>query len=625
MDKTVIGLLNDFSEARRVVQALIDEGFARDDISLIARQDRTAAKESGSGWAARTLSVPGIGPLQATGPLAAVLESASGDPEAGGLRGVLTDRGVPTDEAEFYIEGLRRGGAVVAVDTDNAYVDRAVALMQRDAGLARGTRDLEGDEARGSRRGGDMETIERSVEIDVPVQTAYREWTHFEQFPRFMEGVEEVRRLDAKRLHWVANIAGQRKEWDAEITEEIPNERLAWRSKAGEWTAGVATFQPLGANRTRVRVQFDYEPKGVTEKIGDMLGMVSRRVEGDLERFKKFVEGHGQERGARRESERTQVEREARPATTVTPSRGASRFEDYDADFQRHYRTAFADRGQPYEYWTPAYRYGYTLAADPRYAGRDWSAIEVDARRQWGEHHQGRWEDFKDAVRYGWESMRGRHHAGEGEVRIPVIEEELQVGKRQVERGGARVYSRVIEQPVEEQVSLRQEEVSVERRPVDRPATEHDLAAFKEGTIEVTETREEAVISKRARVVEEVVIDKNVEEHTETVRDTVRRTEVEVEPAGAEPATRWRDFAAYEPEFRTHYTAAFAARGASYDRWAPAYRYGYDVATDPRYRDRDWAAIETDVRRDWDRRQQGPWEEFKEAIRYGWDKVRGRR
>ena len=112
---------------------------------------------------------------------------------------MLTDRGVPTDEAEFYIEGLRRGGAVVAVDTDNAYVDRAVALMQRDAGLARGTRGLEGDEARGSRRGGDMETIERSVEIDVPVQTAYREWTHFEQFPRFMEGVESVEQIDDRR------------------------------------------------------------------------------------------------------------------------------------------------------------------------------------------------------------------------------------------------------------------------------------------------------------------------------------------------------------------------------------------------------------------------------------------
>jgi Domain of unknown function (DUF2382) len=160
---------------------------------------------------------------------------------------------------------------------------------------------------------------------------------------------------------------------------------------------------------------------------------------------------------------------------------------------------------------------------------------------------------------------------------------------------------------------------------VDRPATERDLAAFKEDTIEVTETHEQPVVTKEARVVEEVVINKDVREHTETGRDTVRRTEVDVEPLGQESAPCTRDFSAYEREFRSHYDTAFAGRGAPYDRWAPAYRYGYDVATDPRYRDRDWAAVETDFRRGWEQRHQGTWEEFKEAIRYGWDKVRGRR
>ena len=139
-----------------------------------------------------------------------------------------------------------------------------------------------------------METIERSIDLDVPVQVAYQRWTRFEEFPRFMEGVEEVRRLDAKRLHWVATIGGTRKEWDAQITEEVPNERIAWRSEAGECTAGLVTFQPLGNNRTRITVRLEYEPQGVKETVGDWLGLVSRRVEHDLERFKAYVEGRGQ-------------------------------------------------------------------------------------------------------------------------------------------------------------------------------------------------------------------------------------------------------------------------------------------------------------------------------------------
>ena len=123
-----------------------------------------------------------------------------------------------------------------------------------------------------------------------------------------------------------------------------------------------------------------------------------------------------------------------------------------------------------------------------------------------------------------------------------------------------RIYSHVTEQPVEQEVHLRDERVTVERRPVDRPATERDLAAFQEGTIELTETHEEAIVSKQARVVEEVVIEKDVREHTETVRDTVRRTEVEVESIGKESASRDRDFVAYEREFRSHYDTAFATR-----------------------------------------------------------------
>jgi uncharacterized membrane protein len=151
-----------------------------------------------------------------------------------------------------------------------------------------------------SPRGGDrtVETIEKFIEANVPLRTAYNQWTQFAEFPRFMEGVESVKQLDDTTLRWVVNVAGERKEWLARITEQIPDHHIAWRSEGGEFTSGVVSFQALGPDKTRVTVRVTYEPKGITEKIGDMLGVVSRRVQGDLERFKTFIESRGRETGA---------------------------------------------------------------------------------------------------------------------------------------------------------------------------------------------------------------------------------------------------------------------------------------------------------------------------------------
>jgi uncharacterized membrane protein len=148
------------------------------------------------------------------------------------------------------------------------------------------------------KKGSPMESIEKSIDVNVPIRTAYNQWTQFEEFPRFMEGVESVKQLDDTRLHWIANIGGERKEWDARITEQVPDHHIAWRSEGGDFTSGVVSFQSLGPDKTRVTVRLTYEPKGVKEKFGDMLGMVSRRVEGDLQRFKDFIESKGHETGA---------------------------------------------------------------------------------------------------------------------------------------------------------------------------------------------------------------------------------------------------------------------------------------------------------------------------------------
>jgi uncharacterized protein (TIGR02271 family) len=182
------------------------------------------------------------------------------------------------------------------------------------------------------------------------------------------------------------------------------------------------------------------------------------------------------------------------------------------------------------------------------------------------------------------------------QVTVPVVEEQLEIGKRQVQRGGVRINSHVIEEPVQERVSLREERVKVERRPVSREATEEDLADFKEGSIEIHETIEEAVVTKRRRVVEEIVVGKETRERTETVSDTVRKTHVVVEPLRSD------DYAAPSD---------------------PAYRYADSLARDERYRGAKWSDIEPQARREWEREHDGGWDQFRDAVRTAWQKVSG--
>lgn len=143
-----------------------------------------------------------------------------------------------------------------------------------------------------------MPVIIKSIEVNVPVKTAYNQWTQFEEFPKFMEGVEQVKQIDDKRLHWKANIGGKMEEWDAEITEQIPDQRVAWTSKGGAMNAGLVTFSPLSDAKSKLTLEMEYVPIGAVEKTGDALGLVTERVEGDLNRFKDFIESRGRETGA---------------------------------------------------------------------------------------------------------------------------------------------------------------------------------------------------------------------------------------------------------------------------------------------------------------------------------------
>jgi uncharacterized protein (TIGR02271 family) len=208
-----------------------------------------------------------------------------------------------------------------------------------------------------------------------------------------------------------------------------------------------------------------------------------------------------------------------------------------------------------------------------------------------------------------------------GEQKLEVVEEEIQVGKRQVEGGGVRIHKEVTETPVEEQITLREEHVHIERNPVNRPATEADFAdAFREETIEMTERSEQPVVSKQARVVEEIIIGKDVNERTETIRDTVRRTDVEVEQMGSTGSTMGSTDM-YMEDWRGHYNTNYANSGYTFEQFTPAYRYGYNLANNQQYRGRQWTEIESDARMQWEERNPGTWDQFKDSVRNAWERV----
>ena len=220
-------------------------------------------------------------------------------------------------------------------------------------------------------------------------------------------------------------------------------------------------------------------------------------------------------------------------------------------------------------------------------------------------------------------SLTGSQQRDTGTAAIPVVQEQLKVGKREVQRGGVRVFSRVVETPVNESIGLREEHVNVERRPVNEPISTTDATAFKEQSIEMRETAEEAVVEKSARVVEEVMINKEVSQREQQIHDTVRHTEVEVEQLGAGSARS--SMMSDDDYYRNHFTSNYGSTGASYDDYAPAYSYGSEMARNQKYSGRQWNDVESDLSSDWSTRAGNKagstWENMKAAVKHGWDRM----
>jgi uncharacterized protein (TIGR02271 family) len=297
----------------------------------------------------------------------------------------------------------------------------------------------------------------------------------------------------------------------------------------------------------------------------------------------------------------------------------AADFDEAEPSFRKDWEQRHRD-DTDWEHAQAAYRYGWNSHDRQRYhEAADYDEIRPELKRSWNQ--RGKFDALEPMVRTGWEGrLRQRIEAGD-EVILPVVEEKLKVGKRKVEKGGVRVHTDVVETPVEEKVRLHEEDVHVRRRPVDRPAAGDDRV-LAEGTVELTETAEEAVVEKEARVVEEVVLSKQGRDRTETVRDTLHRTDVDVEETDA-AGGRVVGFETYSKGFEDDFRTRYAGRGLTFARARPAYLYGHTLAGDPRYQG-DWATVEPEARRHWEERNPGTWEQFKDAVHHAWMKVRGK-
>jgi uncharacterized protein (TIGR02271 family) len=311
---------------------------------------------------------------------------------------------------------------------------------------------------------------------------------------------------------------------------------------------------------------------------------------------------------------RSQIQVESNMKTGAAGYGGVETEEHHEGGIRGFFHRLFGGDDGEHGHYQEALRRGNSIVAvtaGPEQIDRiarimnDLGAIDIDRRANY--YRQTGYSEYNEnSPAYTSEEARldrERFREQASGTAIPVIEEQLQVGKRAVRRGGVRVYSHVIDQPVEEQIKLREERIRVDRRPANRPVESGDLSRLQDQTIEVTETVEEPVVSKRAIVREEVVAGKETTERTETIRDNVRRTEVRVEPiAGSGMGT------AAELEI------------------SPGYSYGSRMARDPRFQGQSWDEAENDLRVDYMRNNStSRWDEVKAEIRRGWDKVTGRR
>lgn len=335
-----------------------------------------------------------------------------------------------------------------------------------------------------------MGATTHSIEVNAPLRAVYNQWTQFEEFPRFMQGIEEVRQEGDQRLFWKARIGGKVKQWEAEITNQAPDRRIAWQSVDGSPNSGTITFEEVDPERTMVTATIEYESEGFLEKTGDALGIPSGRVQGDLERFRDFIEERGRETGGWR----GQIGERERPslASGIGEERPTSGVE--------------------------------SLAGVPP---RDLAGGDCSVGSRLG-------EETPTEAAVGaphTETAAAESRTGSGDVEIPLSKEEVKVGKREVGAGEVRVRKKVETEQVNVPVELKHEDAVVERvGPSEtRPGSKEP---FQEERIEVPLSREEPVIEKETRVTGGVRVRKSESVEQQNIQEHVRREDAEIDESG---------------------------------------------------------------------------------------------
>ena len=559
---TVVGLFESRAQAVEAVAALKKARFPADDMSIVMRDSGQAADVAvdagiteSSGDAAATgaigggllgglaglvlgagaLAIPGIGPIIAAGPIAAMLTGGALGAATGGIVGALTEAGVPEEEATHYQSGVERGGILLSVKVPDG----------REA------------EAR--------EVLEHTGPHDIDYHRS--KW---EKDPEYRYDIEAApvaaassKAKSSKGATKMATGTGKHEDTKATV------------STATGGTAGALAGAGIGAV--------------VGGPVGAAVGA-----------------GIG--------------------AVTGSAAGGAIGYEAHEPALRSEYESSLkGKKGTAAHSWdevSPAYKYAWESYDRPEYQGKSYSDVSTHLKKGWT--GSGSYDDYEPHIKGAWEKRASQTIAEGEEAVLPVVEEELQVGKKKVEKGAVRVKTTVTETPVEADVHLHEERVEVKRRPVNRAVTGADVAAFQEGTIELKESAEEVVVTKKSRVVEEVVVGKKGSDKTQTVKDTVRKTDVEVENVATAPVVTEGGFETFRPTFEKHHKSHYAKAGAAFAAYSPAYEFGHTLAGDSRYATGEWTTIEPQARKTWEAKHKGTWEEFKDAIHHAWDKARAK-
>jgi hypothetical protein len=577
MDKTVVALFDDISTAEKAVQELVNMGFSRDNISLMAA-NRDGSDAATTGTAADgavtgagigavlgglaglligigALAIPGIGPIIAAGPLAVALGGAGLGAAAGGVIGALVDAGVPEDQAEYYAEGVRRGGTLVTVRADEGMTDRATNILNRygpidmnqRADSWRETGWAGFDSSAGEYHDtGYTSTTSTGYTGTGAGSTGYQETQHTGTGSG-MTGT------GSGTVGSGAGFSGSGRQ------SEMTGRDVRDTSAAGSAGSGATETSTAGT--------------GASSSYGTGTGGTVAGGTGSGH-FTDATTGMS-----------TSGSYPASHADTGAGFDASFRSFDKDEDyFRQDFQQNFANTGYEYSYYQPGYRFGYELGTNQRFRDRNWSDIEADVRREWETGHpDNAWEDFKDAVQRGWE----RFKAGVSDL-----------------GGGDEDY-------------FRQDYEQNYRR------TGHDYEQYRPGYHYGYDLARE----DRFRNYQWSDVEREAQRDWETRFPTNAwndyRATVQYGWSRGRGGMGWSGQDFDDDYFRQDWQSNYAGRGFGYERYQPAYRYGYELANNQQYRGRDWNEIESNVRRDWERQHPtDPWEDFKDAVRYGWQRVR---